>query len=45
MENKIYQRNLWRTSGKQVEKTYYDNDENTLIKIIINVPLYDIFDK
>lgn len=37
------------TFGEQVEsrweKTYNDNDENTLIKIIINVSFYDIFNK
>lgn len=42
-------KSIKETFGEQVEsrwkKTCYDNDENTLIKIIINVPLYDIFDK
>lgn len=42
-------KSIKETFGEQVEsrweKTYNDNDENTLIKIIIYVPLYDMFDK
>lgn len=42
-------KSIKETFGEQVEsrweKIYNDNDENTLIKIIINVSFYDIFNK
>lgn len=42
-------KSIKETFGEQVEsrweKTYNDNDENTLIKIIINASFYDIFNK